>query len=142
MKKHLFSILLLAAMFLPWSVSAQGYSCDFEDATENANWVTSEYVSTAVSHWYVGTATNNGGSNSLYISNDGGVSNAYTHRVLGVLMPMHIASSPSMLASMCSHSTGSALASRLMTTSVQVSFLAMWLSRPPISLQQPLQVVG
>ncbi|MCQ2298164.1 MAG: fibronectin type III domain-containing protein, partial [Bacteroidales bacterium] len=78
MKKHLFSILLLAAMFLPWSVGAQGYSCDFEDATENANWVTSEYVSTAVSHWYVGTATNNGGSNSLYISNDGGVSNAYT----------------------------------------------------------------
>ena len=51
------------------------YSCDFEDADENANWTLSNGSYT--NGWYIGTATNNGGENGLYVSNDGGASNVY-----------------------------------------------------------------
>ncbi|MBQ4392946.1 MAG: fibronectin type III domain-containing protein [Prevotella sp.] len=34
---------------------------------------------TQTNKWVLGTATNNGGSSALYISNDGGATNAYTH---------------------------------------------------------------
>ncbi|MDX9790307.1 MAG: GEVED domain-containing protein, partial [Candidatus Kapabacteria bacterium] len=33
---------------------------------------------TQVNKWHIGTAVNNGGSNALYVSNDNGVTNAYT----------------------------------------------------------------
>ena len=33
---------------------------------------------TATNKWFIGSATNNGGTRSLYVSNDNGVSNAYT----------------------------------------------------------------
>jgi len=49
------------------------YACDFEDDTENANWVLTTNGQTSA--WYIGTAVNNGGSKGLYISDDGGVSN-------------------------------------------------------------------
>ncbi|MBQ5458670.1 MAG: hypothetical protein IIT61_08130, partial [Bacteroidales bacterium] len=52
------------------------YDCDFEDDTENANWVLANGDET--NKWYIGSATNNGGNNGLYISNDGGTTNAYT----------------------------------------------------------------
>lgn len=51
------------------------YNTGFEDAVDNANWITSN--GTYSNQWYIGNATNNGGSNALYISNDGGVSNNY-----------------------------------------------------------------
>lgn len=52
------------------------YQCDFEDSSENASWtiVNSSYTN----RWYIGDAVNNGGNNALYVSNDNGVSNAYT----------------------------------------------------------------
>lgn len=52
------------------------YSCDFEDATENSEWLL--LGGTFPNQWYIGSAVNNGGTNALYISNDNGVSNAYT----------------------------------------------------------------
>ncbi|MBO7132564.1 MAG: hypothetical protein J6W06_00185, partial [Bacteroidales bacterium] len=52
------------------------FSCDFDDAEENAKWTIAN--GTQTHHWHIGTATNNGGDNSLYISNDDGTSNAYT----------------------------------------------------------------
>ncbi|MBR4585084.1 MAG: fibronectin type III domain-containing protein, partial [Bacteroidales bacterium] len=51
------------------------YVYAFEDATENDKWVREN--GTQTNQWYIGTASNNGG-NGLYISNDGGQSNAYT----------------------------------------------------------------
>ena len=49
------------------------YACNFENTTENGNWA----FGNAVDGWAIGSSTNNGGSNSLYVSNDGGTTNAY-----------------------------------------------------------------
>ena len=73
--KRLFTIMLFAVMLLPWMAQAQTtpaslpYSCGFEDATENANWVIENGAST--NKFFIGSVTNasNGGANSLYISN-------------------------------------------------------------------------
>lgn len=53
------------------------FTCDFETATENANWTLINDFST--NQWVVGSATNNtaSGSNAFYISNDNGASNHY-----------------------------------------------------------------
>ena len=51
------------------------YTCDFEDADENAGWVLEN--GTQPNAWYIGTAVNNGGTQSLYVSNNNGTSNAY-----------------------------------------------------------------
>lgn len=62
------------------SYASTPYLCGFDDATENENW---EFVSNGtVNQWAVGTATANGGGQSLYISNDGGITNAYTFNSL------------------------------------------------------------
>ena len=52
------------------------YSSDFEDNTENADWTLVNGDQT--NQWYIGSAASNGGSNGLYITNDGGASNEYT----------------------------------------------------------------
>ena len=49
------------------------YTCDFENTTENGKWA----FGNAVDGWFIGSATNNGGSKSLYVSNDNGTTNAY-----------------------------------------------------------------
>lgn len=49
------------------------YSCNFEDATENSSWS----LANAIDSWYIGSAVSSEGSNSLYVSNDAGVTNAY-----------------------------------------------------------------
>ena len=52
------------------------YNHDFEDDTENDNW---KFLNgTQVNKWTIGDATNNGGTQALYVSNDGGVTNQYT----------------------------------------------------------------
>ena len=52
------------------------FSCDFELDGSNG-W---ELVNgTQTNQWHVGTATSNGGSRSIYISNDNGTSNSYTN---------------------------------------------------------------
>ena len=51
------------------------YFCDFENSQDNG-W---QLVNgTQINKWYIGSATSNGGSNSLYISNNNGASNTYT----------------------------------------------------------------
>ena len=51
------------------------YACDFEDASDNANWtfVNGNYAN----KWCIGSAVNNGGAKALYISDNNGVSNTY-----------------------------------------------------------------
>ena len=60
-------------------ISEFPYICGFEvndnDENEASVWVLENNTPNG---WYVGTATNNGGSRALYISNDNGASNAYT----------------------------------------------------------------
>ena len=51
------------------------FSCDFEDTTEAAMFACVN--GTQPHKWVVGTATNNGGTHALYISNDNGASNSY-----------------------------------------------------------------
>lgn len=72
--RKLFSFMVLMAMFLPWVVQAQTapaslpYICGFEDATENGNWTIVNGNST--NKFFIGSAVNNGGTQSLYISNN------------------------------------------------------------------------
>ena len=86
MKKHLSMLILLVAMVLPWTTRAQSpgdlvstfpYSCDFESASVSGTWVTVN--GTQYSKWYIGTAVNatSGGTTSLYVSADNGVTNGY-----------------------------------------------------------------
>ena len=52
------------------------YNCDFEDSTEAANWLFFENDRT--NQWFIGSDTSNIGETTLFISNDGGITNAYT----------------------------------------------------------------
>lgn len=57
------------------------YSCDFEDEAENARWELNYGPSNRLlkNKWFIGTATNNGGEKSLYISSDAlGATTDYT----------------------------------------------------------------
>ena len=62
------------------------YLCDFEDATENANWVLNPSVETitTANRWVVGKAAAYTGEQSMYVSQDGGLSQTYapTNNVL------------------------------------------------------------
>lgn len=59
------------------------YRCDFEDVNQNSEWVNN--VENCICNknlqfsdkWYVGSGTNNGGDNCLYISSDGGLTPSY-----------------------------------------------------------------
>jgi len=52
------------------------YSTDFENSTDNSGWT---FINgTQTNQWFIGSATDTLGTNSLYISNDLGVTNAYT----------------------------------------------------------------
>ncbi len=57
------------------------YTQDWE--TTPSGWTLSN--SGQVNKWYIGSATSNGGSQSLYISNDNGVTNAYTTNAASVV---------------------------------------------------------
>lgn len=54
------------------------YTCDFEDANENAKWT---LIGNYTNKWFLGTAVNNtpDGQIGLYISNDNGFSNNYSN---------------------------------------------------------------
>ncbi|MCI5682071.1 MAG: fibronectin type III domain-containing protein, partial [Bacteroidales bacterium] len=77
-QNKLFSFLLaclLSVGAIAQSSTTLPYSTGFEDATDNALW---QYANATTNQWCIGSAANNGGSNALYISNDGGTSNKYT----------------------------------------------------------------
>ena len=80
MSKHLQMFLLLAAAICaPWVANGQtfNYACDFDSDSDTAGWV---FVNgSQTNKWFIGTATHNSGTKSLYISNDNGVSCNYTN---------------------------------------------------------------
>lgn len=71
MKRILYLIIMLLPTML-WAqtipVSTFPYSCDFEDTSENAQWMMAN--GSGVNKWIIGTATQNGGSHSLFISDN------------------------------------------------------------------------
>lgn len=62
------------AFTTPQVLGTLDYAEDFEGAI---NW-TIRNSNTLPNKWHIGNAVNNGGANSLYVSNDNGVSNTYT----------------------------------------------------------------
>jgi hypothetical protein len=79
MKKQVLRLLLAGTMFLvPWVTQAQtiGFTCGFENDSDTAGWTI--YNGSQPSVWTIGTAVNNGGTKSLYVSDDGGTSNNYS----------------------------------------------------------------
>lgn len=78
MRKFLQNLLLVALMFMPWVTMSQSFnfSCDFEDVADTAAWdyVNGDYVN----QWCIGSGNYNGsGTQSMYISYDGGETNDY-----------------------------------------------------------------
>ena len=75
-------------LMVPWMTQAQTptpatlpYSCGFEDDTENAAWTIVN--GSATNKFFIGSATNNGGTKALYISNTNGSTNAYSNSSAG-----------------------------------------------------------
>lgn len=73
--------LATTASFRSWSgepVTEYPYYCDFEDSLTARQWV--PIGDNQLNQWYVGTAANNTpqGNKSLYVSDDGGVTNSYS----------------------------------------------------------------
>ena len=68
---------LFSTLQTPWNLTDNPYSTDFEDGYD---WVLFNGNGSYTNVWVYGEATNNteNGSHSLYISNDGGVTNSYT----------------------------------------------------------------
>ncbi|MBQ1653954.1 MAG: hypothetical protein II060_09210, partial [Bacteroidales bacterium] len=56
-------------------IGYEPYNCDFENAEENSNWILNNGRQT--NKWHIGSAVNNGGEKSLYISNDFGENYSY-----------------------------------------------------------------
>ena len=69
-QKVVFSTLSFMSATLP-------YSCNFENAAENAMWITNN--GDQINRWYIDTAVNHtvNGNFSLYISDDNGLTNSY-----------------------------------------------------------------
>lgn len=60
------------------------YANDFEDSTN----VFSVYQRSGSNTWFTGSAVSHGGSRSMYVTNDGGTSNAYTNTVQSISFAM------------------------------------------------------
>lgn len=79
MRQNKLFLFLLSVLFsvgaMAQTATSLPYSTGFEDATDNDSW---QFANATVNKWCVGAAANHGGSNALYISNDGGTTNKYT----------------------------------------------------------------
>ncbi|MBR5983285.1 MAG: fibronectin type III domain-containing protein [Bacteroidales bacterium] len=72
-------------------ISEIPYVCDFEDENESDKWTFTN--GTQSSKWWIGTATNNGGENGLYISTNGsnssyGYNNEYVYAYSEIKLPV------------------------------------------------------
>ena len=78
MRQNKLFLFLLSVLFsvgaMAQTATSLPYSTGFEDAIDNASW---QFANATVNKWCIGAAANHGGSNALYISNDGGNTYAY-----------------------------------------------------------------
>ena len=65
-----------ATFHTPKAITTLPYMCDFEDQAENDDWVIIN--GTQTNKWHIGSAANNGGTKSLYVSSQNGGSHYYT----------------------------------------------------------------
>lgn len=79
MRQNKLFLFLLSVLFsvgaMAQTATSLPYSTGFEDAADNTSW---QFANATVNQWCIGAAANHGGSNALYISNDGGTTNKYT----------------------------------------------------------------
>lgn len=83
-RKHLLLTLLLAVM-VPWAAMGQTQNVFFSDDFEGSSCEWNLINGTHTNQWAWGTATNNGGTHALYVSNDGGESNAYSNNLYSIV---------------------------------------------------------
>ncbi|MBQ9639751.1 MAG: fibronectin type III domain-containing protein [Bacteroidales bacterium] len=81
MKKLIISVFTLLGLLMPFWAGAQDvvYTCNFESAAENALWQRGSGT-TVINKWVIGSAVHTGenSDSALYVSNNNGVSNAYS----------------------------------------------------------------
>lgn len=79
MRQNKLFLFLLSVLFsvgaMAQTATSLPYSTGFEDASDNASW---QFANATVNQWCIGAAANHGGSNALYISNDGGTTYTYS----------------------------------------------------------------
>lgn len=79
MRQNKLFLFLLSVLFsvgaMAQTATSLPYSTGFEDATDNASW---QFANATTNQWVIGSAANHGGSNALYISNDGGTTYTYS----------------------------------------------------------------
>lgn len=91
MRRKYFLVLVscfVSGMFMVLQAQINGYSCDFEDASENGNWVLNPIVDERFkcdNEWYISNGVENGGINSMYISADGGATAGYVNKGTSVI---------------------------------------------------------
>ncbi len=90
-RKYFFAgiLCIVSSMFMCLRAqTVNGYSCDFEDAAENAVWTLNPIVSEqyrCTNEWHIGTGAENGGTMGLYISADGGTTAGYVNQGTSVI---------------------------------------------------------
>lgn len=79
MKKSI-CLLLLSLLAALHTFSQTQYTCDFEDSTEVKQWILNpgNQGPKCENRWHIGQGSNNGGSQGLYISSDGGTTDRYS----------------------------------------------------------------
>ena len=73
MQKFVRLLALAALLCIPWVTQAQSFTWDFE--SDNDGWQFANV--TGGNSWVIGSAQANGGTQSLYVSNDGGTTATY-----------------------------------------------------------------
>lgn len=85
MKRNHLLLALLLALFMPWAAMAQTQNVLFSDDFEGSSCEWNLIDGTQPNQWAWDTAISNGGTHALYISNDGGGSNAYTNSLYSIV---------------------------------------------------------
>lgn len=87
-KNYIFAFLLSTLSGLLSTLGAQvnGFVCDFEDSAKDSQWVLNAgpFGPDCVNQWHIGSAVNNGGERSMYISYDDGATAGYLSQGQGM----------------------------------------------------------
>ena len=81
MKRYFLTTICICFIALQLTAQNSYFTCDFEDAAQNAQWslVNGVQASEIPNKWCIGSATSHGGQKSMYISTDDGKTVSYTN---------------------------------------------------------------